>query len=112
MIAIVIITLLPQGLVLSQSFSMSPFLGPRAKQTTPTGYLPMQMENAYSLTTLLNSGYNGTGKTIAIVDAYGSSSITTDMNYLDNYFHLQKNGEYRGEMVVIAKTTYTLNLRI
>ncbi len=88
MIVIVIITLLPQGLVLSQSFSMSPFLGPMAKQTTPSGYSPMQMQNAYSLTTLLNSGYNGTGTTIAIVDAYGSSSITTDVNYFDSYFHL------------------------
>ncbi len=79
---------------------MSPFLGPMPKQKTPSGYSPIQMQGAYSLTTLLNSGYNGTGTTIAIVDAYGSSSITTDVNYFDNYFNLQKHGEYMREMVL------------
>ena len=45
--------------------------------SSPTGYAPSQVANAYGFSRL--SG-NGAGQTIAIVDAYGSSTIQNDLN--------------------------------
>jgi subtilase family serine protease len=44
----------------------------------PCGYQPSEIWNAYNLTPLYQAGLNGTGTTIAIVDAYGSTTIATD----------------------------------
>ena len=46
----------------------------------PCGYNAAQVEKAYGLTSLYKQGLDGTGQTIAIVDAYGSDSITSDAN--------------------------------
>jgi len=47
--------------------------------TVPAGcYGPDQMRAAYSIQPLLDQGYTGAGRTIVIVDAFGSSTITSD----------------------------------
>jgi subtilase family serine protease len=43
----------------------------------PCGYLPSQILGAYGLT---NSGYDGSGQTVAIIDAYASPTIQADLN--------------------------------
>lgn len=45
----------------------------------PCGYQPSDIQTAYNLTPLYQHGLDGTGTTIAIVDAYGSTTIATDV---------------------------------
>jgi subtilase family serine protease len=49
----------------------------------PRCYQPAQIQNAYNITPLLNSGINGSGRTIVIVDAYGSPTIASDLQTFD-----------------------------
>jgi subtilase family serine protease len=44
----------------------------------PCGYQPSDLQTAYNLTQLYQHGLDGTGTTIAIVDAYGSTTIAQD----------------------------------
>jgi subtilase family serine protease len=44
----------------------------------PCGYQPSDLYTAYNLTPLYQHGLDGTGMTIAIVDAFGSTTIATD----------------------------------
>ena len=48
-------------------------------------YSPAQIRHAYGVDQV---GYNGTGQTIAIVDAYGSPSLQTDLNTFCSTFKL------------------------
>ena len=53
------------------------------KTSYPTrlcGYTPGQLRSAYGLNPLINSGVDGSGQTVAIVDAYASPSIVADAN--------------------------------
>lgn len=52
---------------------------------SPTGvsYTPEQIKTAYSY-----GSSTGTGETIAIIDAYGSSTLTSDLNCFDTQFGL------------------------
>jgi subtilase family serine protease len=44
------------------------------------GYIPAQLQTAYGLNFLYNKGWDGTGQTIIIVDAWGSDTIEQDAN--------------------------------
>lgn len=44
------------------------------------GYLPAQLRSAGNLDKSINAGYNGSGQTVGIVDAYASPTITRDTN--------------------------------
>jgi subtilase family serine protease len=46
-------------------------------------YSPAQMERAYGLKPLYRKGYDGRGRTIIIVDPYGSPTIGHDLTYFD-----------------------------
>jgi subtilase family serine protease len=59
-----------------QSLPMDGSLGPRC-------YQPAQIQNAYNITPLLKHGINGTGRTIVVVDAYGSPTIASDLQTFD-----------------------------
>ncbi|MEO6881433.1 MAG: S53 family peptidase [Mycobacteriaceae bacterium] len=48
--------------------------------TNICGYVPDQLRSAYGLSKLVNSGVNGAGQTVAIVDAYASPTIVSDTN--------------------------------
>jgi subtilase family serine protease len=48
--------------------------------TVICGYLPSQLRSAGNLDRTINSGYDGSGQTIGIVDAYASPTILQDTN--------------------------------
>jgi subtilase family serine protease len=49
---------------------------------------PDQIRNAYGFQPLLDQGINGAGRTIVIIDAYGSDTIQQDLATQDAYFGL------------------------
>jgi subtilase family serine protease len=54
--------------------------GRTAFPTTLCGYLPSQLRSAGNLNRMINSGYDGSGQTIGIVDPYASPTIVQDTN--------------------------------
>jgi subtilase family serine protease len=54
----------------------------------PCGYSPVELQTAYNLTPLYNSGFDGTGETIVITDAYGSSTIAQDAQLFSQVYGL------------------------
>ena len=57
----------------------------RSATTSPTGYFPAQIKTAYGLSQL---SATGSGETIAIVDAYGSPTVTNDLAVFCQQFGL------------------------
>ncbi len=51
-------------------------------------YAPDYIRTAYNLDPLYAKGFDGTGQTIVIVDAYGSSTIAQDLHGFDTVFGL------------------------
>ena len=51
-------------------------------------YAPFQLQKAYRLNPLFNQGLNGKGRTIAIVDSFGSPTIADDLAQFDADFGL------------------------
>jgi len=62
------------------------------KRLTPSAlgscYGPDQIRVAYGFQPLLNQGITGAGRTIVIIDAYGSNSLAADLRVFDAYFGL------------------------
>jgi subtilase family serine protease len=54
----------------------------------PCGYQPSDLWSAYGLKTLYAGGLDGTGETIAIVVAYGSTTIETDLAEFSSVYGL------------------------
>ena len=54
----------------------------RRRRTGPC-YGPDQIRAAYGIQPLLSAGKDGTGRTIAIIDAYGSPTLAADLAYFD-----------------------------
>jgi subtilase family serine protease len=48
-------------------------------------YDPAQVEQAYNLTSLYNRGVTGKGRTIALIDVYGSPTVDADLTEFDNF---------------------------
>jgi hypothetical protein len=51
-------------------------------------YGPNQIRAAYGIQPLLNKGVTGAGRTIVIIDAYGSDTIVQDLAVFNSYFGL------------------------
>jgi len=51
-------------------------------------YSPNQFEQAYDMNPLYNAGLTGKGRTIVLVDSYGSPTIEADLNTFDQAFGL------------------------
>jgi subtilase family serine protease len=51
-------------------------------------YDPYQMRAAYGVDSLIANGYDGTGKTIVIVDAFGDPNIAAQLDYFDSFYGL------------------------
>jgi len=51
-------------------------------------YQPAQLQNAYDLAPLYARGLNGAGRTIVIVDSFGSPTIAEDLRHFDQTFGL------------------------
>ena len=57
--------------------------------TVPAGcYGPDQMRTAYGTQSLLNAGFDGTGRTIIIIDAYGSPTLDSDLTTFNTIWGL------------------------
>jgi subtilase family serine protease len=54
----------------------------------PTCYDPYQMRHAYNIDTLINAGFNGSGKTIVIVDAFQNPNIVAELNTFISFYGL------------------------
>ncbi|QDZ16149.1 S53 family peptidase [Humibacter ginsenosidimutans] len=54
--------------------------GKTSYPTNICGYVPKQLRSAYNLDTWSRVGINGSGQTVAIIDAYASPSILADVN--------------------------------
>lgn len=63
-----------------------PLLG--GYQFAATQYTAKDLQGAYGVTSMLSSGYNGAGETIAIIDAYGDPTIQQDLATFDAKFNL------------------------
>jgi len=49
-------------------------------------YDPYQMRTAYGVSSLIANGYDGTGKTIVILDAFSDPYLQSDFSYFNNYY--------------------------
>jgi subtilase family serine protease len=54
----------------------------------PCGYDPVELQQAYGLKDLYKSGWDGSGQTIVIVDAFGSKTIRKDANTFSKLYGL------------------------
>jgi subtilase family serine protease len=52
------------------------------------GYSPNEVRTAYNLAPLYNAGYDGSGETIVIIDAFGSSTIEQDAGLFSQIYGL------------------------
>lgn len=51
-------------------------------------YDPFEVRHAYGTDTLINAGWDGTGKTIVIIDAFQSPNIQSELSTFDNFYGL------------------------
>ncbi len=78
-----------------------------AATSGPTGYSPSQIQTAYGFNQVsLQSGANGTGQTIAIVDAYNDPTIQSDLQAFDKAYGLANPSS----LTVMSQTGSTTSL--
>jgi subtilase family serine protease len=51
-------------------------------------YDPYQMRHAYGTDNLINAGYDGTGRTIVIIDAFQSPTLASDVGTFSSFYEL------------------------
>lgn len=56
----------------------------------PCGYAPNEVRTAYNVNNLLQSGFDGTGQTVVITDAFGSSTIAQDADIFSQIYGLPR----------------------
>ncbi len=71
---------LPLGMYFGTTYDSNPKL--------TVSYTPAQLQNHYSLTPLIKQGCDGSGQTIALVEAYGYAAAETDVNAAAKVFDL------------------------
>jgi len=54
----------------------------------PCGYQPIEMQTAYNMLPLYAAGFDGTGETVVITDAYGSATIAQDAELFSRVYKL------------------------
>lgn len=81
---------------------------PNATSATPTGYGPSDLQNAYGLTSA--AGSNGTGETIAIVDAYDDPNAASDLAAYRSHYGLPACTVANGCFKKVSQTGSTTSL--
>jgi subtilase family serine protease len=66
----------------------APISNSAAGTLPPCGYQPSEIQTAYNLTPLYQEGLTGAGTTVAIVDAYGSTTIGRDLAAFSQFMGL------------------------
>lgn len=75
-----------KGFARCQAWLRTDIKGP-IQPDTPGGYAPSDLQTAYGLTA--DSDVNGSGKTVAVVDAYDNPNAAADLNVYRSQFGLQ-----------------------
>ncbi|WP_373559654.1 S53 family peptidase [Streptomyces sp. TLI_55] len=83
-------------------------LKPNATSATPTGYGPSDLQDAYGLTDAAAS--NGSGQTIAIVDAYDDPNAEADLATYRSYYGLPACTTANGCFKKVSQTGSTTSL--
>jgi len=76
---------------LGTTLPVATYFGTVYNQGSPrqaVSYTPAQLQSHYGLTSLIKQGYDGTGQTIALVEAYGYDAAETDANLAATTFGL------------------------
>ncbi|WP_369234845.1 peptidase S8 [Streptomyces sp. R21] len=83
-------------------------VSPKASSATPTGYGPSDLQSAYGLTSAAAS--NGSGETIAIVDAYDDPNAEADLATYRSYYGLSALTTANGGFKKVSQTGSTTSL--
>jgi subtilase family serine protease len=81
---------------------------PNASSATPTGYGPSDLQSAYGLTDAAAS--NGSGETIAIVDAYDDPNAEADLATYRDHYGLSECTTANGCFKKVSQTGSTTSL--
>ena len=83
-------------------------LKPNAASASPTGYGPSDLQSAYGLTTA--AANNGSGQTVAIVDAYDDPNAAADLATYRSYYGLPACTTANGCFKKVSQTGSTTSL--
>ena len=91
------------NIIVSPSLTITPAA---TTSTTISGYTPAQIKKAYGISSISLSGVtgDGTGQTIAIVDAYSDANIVSDLSVFDKEFSLSAPASFK-QVSVTGSTT-------
>jgi subtilase family serine protease len=78
----------PYHLFLPHRFAQPPTTADCESQFGIACYQPFQLQQAYNMKPLYRAGLTGTGKTIVLVDSYGSPTIQSDLATFDRETNL------------------------
>ncbi len=70
--------------------------GGQQHNTKPDGYTPQQIKNAYGISAVRG---DGSGQTIAIVDAYGNPTMEADLNTFSRQFNLPQTNAFQFRVI-------------
>ena len=80
--------LIAHHITLSNRISQGPPTTAECRLQGFSCYQPFQFQKAYNLGPLYEDGFNGRGRTIVIVDSFGSPTIKADLHAFDQAFNL------------------------
>ncbi|MEU8687257.1 S53 family peptidase [Streptomyces sp. NPDC048665] len=83
-------------------------VSPNAASDSPTGYGPSDLQSAYGLTSAASA--NGSGETVAIVDAYDDPNAATDLATYRSYYGLPSCTTSNGCFKKVSQTGSTTSL--
>ncbi|MFF7645339.1 peptidase S8 [Streptomyces canus] len=83
-------------------------VSPKASSATPTGYGPSDLQSAYGLTSA--AANNGSGQTVAIVDAYDDPNAEADLATYRSYYGLPACTTANGCFKKVSQTGSTTSL--
>ena len=71
-------------------------------------FAPVAMQNAYNVPALYAKGFTGKGKTIAVIDSFGSATIANDLNVFSTAFGLPHLCGEAGVTCTPGMSTFTI----
>jgi len=78
----------PAGVTTSTVGVSYGLFGCQVGQSVGQCYDPYQMRTAYGIDSLISAGYDGSGKTIVIIDAFQDPNIAQQLDYFDSFYGL------------------------
>src|SRR6266853_1817583 len=71
-------------------------------------FTPFAMQNAYNISPLYSQGFTGKGKTIAVIDSFGSATIANDLRVFSSAFGLPHLCGEAGVTCTAGMPTFTI----